>query len=110
MKEVGTIKLEIASEHCAVIFDGTSRNGEAICAVARWCSSDFELRQRLVMFVTTEKHMDHKGLAALIRSLWLQTLGMEAENLSWLVRDSVKVNGSATTKLMHTFDNADDLM
>ena len=30
--------------------------------------------------------------------------------LSWFVRDSCKVNGSATTKLLSTFDNADDLL
>ena len=109
-RELETLKGELRGEHASVVFDGTRRNGEAVNAVARWCSVNFELMQRLVMFATVEKSMDHKHTTALLRDLWLQTLGMDAANLSWFVRDSVKVNGSAINKLTQIFDNADDLM
>ena len=109
-KELDMLKGELRGEHASLTFDGTTRNGEAVCAVARWCSEDFTINQRLVMFATVLKHMDHKQLAALIRDLWLKTLDLEAANLSWFVRGSCKVNGSATNKLASIFDNADDLM
>jgi hypothetical protein len=109
-REIDTTKGELRDEHASVCFDGTRRNGEAVNAVARWCSASFKLEQRLIMFATTAKSMDHKQTVALIRDLWLKTLGMDATKLSWFVRDSVKVNGSSTTKLMQIFDNADDLM
>ncbi|KAK3267421.1 hypothetical protein CYMTET_24019 [Cymbomonas tetramitiformis] len=108
--EIATTMQDIAGEMCSLIFDGTTRLGEAFNVVARYCSKDFEIELRLILFKTLEKSLDNVGLSTLITNLWTRKYDMPVENVATLVRDSVKVNGSASTRLRVVFPSSDDIL
>eukprot|EP00966_Prymnesium_polylepis_P117858 2724956-Prymnesium_polylepis.1 len=57
--EFQRLRAELKGEKVTVIFDGTTRLGEAIVILLRWCPSDFSrIQMRLVTVATAEKHMD----------------------------------------------------
>lgn len=69
--EIDLLLSEIKGQYVSTSFDGTTRLGEAVNMVNRWCSASFHLVQRLTMFRTVEKHMDHRQLARLIGNIYL---------------------------------------
>eukprot|EP00326_Haptolina_ericina_P017281 CAMPEP_0181196834 /NCGR_PEP_ID=MMETSP1096-20121128/15689_1 /TAXON_ID=156174 ORGANISM="Chrysochromulina ericina, Strain CCMP281" /NCGR_SAMPLE_ID=MMETSP1096 /ASSEMBLY_ACC=CAM_ASM_000453 /LENGTH=115 /DNA_ID=CAMNT_0023286645 /DNA_START=140 /DNA_END=486 /DNA_ORIENTATION=- len=79
-------------ETVSLSFDGTTRLGEALNIVARYCSADFTLEQRLVRFVTVAQHMDAAGLAGLISRVILQELRLNLADIVGFQRDSAAVN------------------
>lgn len=62
----------------SIQFDGTTRLGEAIVCAGRYCSSDFELRTRLLLCQTTAKHVNGRQLASLITRLLCTTFKFDA--------------------------------
>ena len=91
-------------------FDGTTRLGEAVNMVNRWCSADFRLQKRLTMFKTLIKHMDHKQLARLIGEKLFIELKVSVLHHVAFERDSCKVNGCAVEKLCSMFDASEDIL
>ena len=57
------IQSEISSKPVSVIFDVTSRMGEALAIVLRYVTDDFELRQCLVKAQMLSKSMTGKEIA-----------------------------------------------
>ena len=57
-REMDLLKSELSEQFIGIHFDGTTRLGEAINMTGRWCTADFFLMQRLLTFVTTQKHCD----------------------------------------------------
>ena len=77
-KELQTIKSEMGAVFYSVVFDGTTRRGEAIAMTGRWCNADFTaLSKRLIMFKTTEKHVRGKQLATVIATGIMTTLSLD---------------------------------
>lgn len=113
---------EFKGEAFSIQFDGTTRLGEALVCVGRFCRSDFELHTRLLMCKTTACHVKGRQLASLITQLVCTTLKLDASNLVGMARDSASVNGSACRLLCqnpfsnsmaflcisHTLNNAGD--
>jgi hypothetical protein len=63
--EFQRLREEIKGQKVTVIFYGTTRLGEAIAVLLRWCPSDFSsIQMRLVTLQTAEKHMDGAELCA----------------------------------------------
>ena len=54
-KEFATVLDEISGMLVTAIFDGTTRVGEALNVILRYCTADFHVVQRLVAFVTLQK-------------------------------------------------------
>ena len=65
-REIKRVVKELLEQHFAVIFDGTTRLGEAINIVTRSITDDFTIRMRLVAFKTTKVHCDGNALFRLI--------------------------------------------
>lgn len=104
------LKAEMEGQLLSIIFDGTTRLGEATNMVGRWCSSDFYLFNRLIMFRTTEKHMDASQLASLITSR-IAELSIPYQNVVSITRDSCATNGAACKLMLgNPFINACDLL
>ena len=55
MAEKKLIFEEVEKEYVSFTFDGTTRVGECINGILRFCTADFNLVQRLSLFVTLEK-------------------------------------------------------
>lgn len=108
--EMHRLLQEIKGQHVSTSFDGTTRLGEAMNMVNRWCTVDFNLVQRLTMFKTVEKHMDNAQLARLIGEKLFRELHVTAGNHVAFQRDSAKVNGCAVERLSQLFDSSEDIM
>lgn len=56
-EEEARIKNDIAGKHLSVIFDGTSRLGEALAVIVRFVGEDWTLEQRLIRMQMLSKSM-----------------------------------------------------
>ena len=69
-QEQARIKDEIAGKHVAIIFDGTTRLGEALAIVVRFIGEGFEIEQRLIRLQLLAKSLTGEEIAReLITSL-----------------------------------------
>ena len=109
-KEFATVLDEITDMYCTAIFDGTTRVGEALNVIVRYCTADFYVVQRLVAFITLQKHMNATQMANLLMQLFLTKLQIKIENLVATARDSASVNGAAVRRLGTTFTNAANIL
>lgn len=93
--EFDLLKHEIDGVFLGISFDGTSRLGEAINLVGRFCSRDFNLQNRLLQFKTTQNHLNGAQFASLVTRVLCSDLGFQPEMVVCISRDSVLVNGAA---------------
>ena len=68
-EEQQRIKQEISSKYVSVIFDGTSRLGEALAVVLRFISDDWTIEQRLVRVQLLAKSLSGEEIAREIISI-----------------------------------------
>ena len=108
-QEFSALLDEIRGQKCSLTIDGTRRNGEAIAGVGRWCSKEYKINHRLVLFMTTLKNVNGQQLAALVTNLWMR-LTKSLEELTCITRDGCAVNHAAGRTLSTTFSFADDLI
>ena len=94
----------------SIMFDGTTRLGELMNVVARWCTKDFHLVQRLIALRTFAKHLNAQQLAVFITQLLLGTLKMSIKNVTGFERDSAAINGASVRTLTTTFTSAENLL
>eukprot|EP00117_Sycon_ciliatum_P015160 scpid79552/ scgid6102/ len=98
--EQSTIKKEIASAaHLTVIFDGTSRLGEALAVVLRYVDGDFNIHvhQRLVPFSVLSKSLAGTELARELITVLSTQLQVPSHKVLALVPDCAAVNGVAVS-------------
>lgn len=100
-EQINLVAGELHGEQFSIQFDGTTRVGEAIACVGRFCTSQFQLRTRLIMLKTTLKHVKARQLAAIITELLCTTLRLPlpASHVVSMCRDSASVNASACRRL-----------
>ena len=99
-REMQIVMGEIKGEKGCIIFDGTTRLGEAIAALWRQCSPEFVIQTRLVAFRTTETHMSGDALYRLLCTILLRDLGKQPDEVIATARDSCATNGVAERLLM----------
>ena len=92
------------------MFDGTSRLGELMNNVLRYCDTDFTLHQRLVLLITYEKHLTGVQISKMLTVLYLTTFKLQIERLIGFGRDSAAVNGVGVRSLTVTFTYAEDVL
>lgn len=110
-EQVNLLKDELSTEFISVQFDGTTRLGEAIVCVARYCTANFKLEKRLIMCKTTAKHVNGRQLATLVTELLCTTLKLNASSVIGMSRDSASVNANACKRLIQNpFFSALDLL
>ena len=63
-EEQSLIKKELsAATVCTVIFDGSTRQGEALTIIIRYIDLEWEIQQRLLRFHTLAKNLNASQLA-----------------------------------------------
>ena len=90
---------EIKDELGCLIYDGTTRLGEALACLWRQCSKNFIIMQRLVAFRTTATHMNGQALYRLLGTILLRDLAKQPEEVIADARDSCSTNGVAERML-----------
>lgn len=93
-REYKLLKMELHSHFLGIAFDGTSRLGEAVNVVGRFCTDKFEIVHRLLRFLTTKLHMKGSEFATMITRVVVLELGIDPALLVNIARDSVAVNGA----------------
>ena len=94
--EFQRLRAELKGQKVSVIFDGTTRLGEAIVVVLRWCPKYFSgIKMRLVTVGTAEKHMDASELCAFINNVLVKVCQIESMDVVGGARDSCSTNGTA---------------
>ena len=109
-EEKDRLRLEMRDQFVSSQFDGTTRLGEAINLVNRWCTPGFELVQRLTIFRTTLKHLNNQQLSALVGQHILRDMLIPLETHVAFVRDSCSTNGAAVRRLSNIFTSSSDIL
>lgn len=108
-REFTLLKQELADAFIGISFDGTSRLGEAINIVGRFCSEKFDIHTRLLRFITSKLHLKGAQFCALILRVMCTELGLQPENVVSMSRDSVLVNGAACKLLKESIFHCADV-
>lgn len=84
----------------SVIFDGTTRVGEVLAVVVRYCTKDFSIEQRCIALTTAAKHMSGSELGGMLIRLLVKRIGPSALDVTIAgSRDSCATNGAAMRSL-----------
>lgn len=93
-EELTVLRKELADEWLCVIFDGTTRVGEVMAVVVRYCTKDFKLQQCLTDCFTTL--MTGAQMSGSLVRLLVQRVGPHIfERTIAAARDSCSTNGAA---------------
>ena len=101
-QEQQQIKSELQSKKVCVIFDGTTRLGEALVIVLRFVDG-FVIKQRLVRFLTLTKSLTGEEIARELINVLSVEYGITSERVLASMRDRASVNRVAmqTTKVVY---------
>ena len=94
----------------SLIFDGTTRLGEALNFIVRGCTADFRLLHRLTKFLTLESSLPGEDLATVLCHHLMRDLSATPQMLTALVRDSCPVNGVACRRVCSIFHATTDIL
>jgi len=108
-QEEEMIKGEISGHNVSVIFDGTTRLGEALAIVVRFITADWEIKQRLVRLQLIAKSLKGDELAREIITVLAQQYNVHNSSLCAAMRDGALVNGAAMRTVKVVFPNVVDV-
>ena len=98
-EEQQRIKQEISSKSVSVIFDGTSRLGEALAVVVRFVSDDWTIEQRLLRVQLLAKSLSGEEIAREIISILSTSYSIQSNRLIACMQDGAASNGVAVRTL-----------
>ena len=108
-EEEEIIKGELAGHNISVIFDGTTRLGEALAIVVRFVTADWEVKQRLVRLQLLAKSLKGEELAREIIMVLAQHYNVQNNSLCASMRDGASVNGAAMRTVKIVFPKVVDV-
>lgn len=108
-EEEEMIKGEISGHNVSVIFDGTTRLGEALAIVVRFITADWEIKQRLVRLQLIAKSLKGDELAREIITVLAQQYNVQNSSLCAAMRDGASVNGAAIRTVKVVFPKVVDV-
>ena len=109
-EEKKQIKTEVAGLPVAVIFDGTSRLGEALAIILRFVDrSSLKIHQRLVRMQLLAKSLTGEEVARELLSVLSTEYGVVSSNLLAVMRDRASVNSVAVRTLKVLYPNILDI-
>ena len=108
-EEEEMIKGEISGHNISVIFDGTTRLGEALAIVVRFITADCEIKQRLVRLQLIAKSLKGDELAHEIITVLPQQYNVQNSSLCAAMRDGTSVNRTAIRTLKVVFQKVVDV-
>ena len=94
-EEEARLKNEVNGKHLSVIFDGTSRLGEALVVIVRFIGEEWTLEQRLIRMQMLSKSMTGQEIARELINILSVTYGVHSHLLLASMRDHASVNNLA---------------
>ena len=98
-EEQQRVKQEINSRSVSVIFDGTSRLGEALAIVLRFVGENWTTEQRLVRVQLLAKSMSGEEIARELISVLSTSYSIDSSKVIACLRDGAAANGVAVCTL-----------
>ena len=108
MKEQQQIKAELQGKNVSVIFDGTTRLGEALVIVLRFLDN-FVIKQRLVRFLTLTKSMTGEEIARELINVLSVEYGISSDKVLASMRDRASANGVAMRTIQIVYSKVLDV-
>ena len=99
MQEEKDIKQEISEKPISVIFDGTTRLGEALAIVIRFVDNTFTIQQRLIRLQLLAKSMTGEEIARELCNVISAQYGVCSNSLLAAMHDRAACNGVALRTL-----------
>ena len=94
-QEVAQIRQEIAGRKVSVIFDGTTRLGEALVIVLRFVTDDWQITHRLIRLQLLAKSLAGEEIARELSSILQVEYHIGVKALVGSMRDRASVNNVA---------------
>lgn len=107
-KEKQNIRQEIQGKDISVVFDGTSRLGEALAVVIRYCSG-WTIQQKLVRVSMLAKSLNGEEVAREVLTVLSTELGIPGDKLLAVMRDRASVNNVAVSMISIMYPSAVDI-
>lgn len=101
---------EVKGESVCLIYDGTTRLGECSAVLLRWCSSSFEIKQRLIALRTVKKHMSAVDSLGPFLIDILGQVGVRSSSVVCMARDSCSTNGKAERNIKPILTESETMM
>ncbi len=98
-QELELLKSEIQGKHLSVVFDGTTRFGEAMAVLVRYVSDDWCIQQRLLCLQLLTKSMTGEEVARELINCLSVKYSISSEYLIASMHDKASVNNVAMTTL-----------
>ena len=89
----------------SVIFDGSTRQGEAIAIIFRFINDNWMISQRLVRIDICSKSVNSEQLARVLNECLSVEYGIRANSLLAAMRDGASVNEAALNRIAFIFPN-----
>ena len=109
-QEVVRIKKELSvpgegemTRDVSVIFDGSTRQGEAIAVIVRFIDDAWNITQRLIRIDICSKSVNSEGLARVLNETLCVEFGIRGKSLLAAMRDGASVNQAALNRMAFIF-------
>ena len=107
--EENRIRQEIDGKQLSIIFDGTSRLGEALAIVVRFVNDDLSIHQRLVRLQMLTKSLTGEEIARELITALSVSYSIHPSNLLGAMRDRASTNNVAMRTLMIVYPKVVDV-
>ena len=108
-QEQESIKKEISNKYLSVIFDGTTRLGEAMAIVMRYIDDEWSIQQRLICLKLLQKSMTGEEIAQVVMDTLSREYGIFPNRLLACMRDRAAVNNVAVRFMKVLYNNLLDV-
>ena len=108
-QEQESIKKEISNNYLSVIFDGTTRLGEAMAIVVRYIDDEWSIQQRLIRLKLLQKSMTGEEIAQVVIDTLSREYGIFPNRLLACMRDRAAVNNVAVRFMKVLYNNLLDV-
>jgi len=103
------MKQELGHKNVSIIFDGTTRLGEALVIVVRFLDDNWSLQQRILQVQMLAKSMKGEEVARELINTLSVTYGISSSRLLATMRDRCSVNNVALRTLKIVYPNLVDV-
>ena len=107
-QEISVVKTEISKKNIAVVFDGTSRLGEAFAIVVRYVDN-FKIEHRLIRLQLLVKSLKGEEIAREVMNTLSTEYGVAGNSLLAAARDRAAANGVAMCTIKIIFPDVLDI-
>ena len=108
-EERKAVSHELAGRPTSLIFDGTTRLGEAIAIVTRFVGDDWSIKQRLIRLRTVSMSVNAPELAQVLNHCVATQYQIPGDLIYASMRDRASVNGAAIRSLALLYPNVIDV-